>query len=51
MTRGHLTVMEPFVRGNSHFPASPFTKQSMGTGATVKDARRRSDSVTCVLSV
>lgn len=45
MTWGHLTVMEPFVRGNSHFPASPFTKQSMWTGATVKDARRRSDRV------
>lgn len=51
MTWGHLTVMEPFVHGNSHFPASPFTKQSMWTGATVRDARRRSDSVTCVLSV
>lgn len=48
MTWGHLTVMEPFVRGNSHFPASPFTKQSMWTGAMVKDVWRRSDSVMCV---
>lgn len=50
MTWGHLTVMEPFVRGNSHFPASPFTKQSMWTGAMVKDVWRRR-RVTCVLSV
>lgn len=51
MTRGHRAVMEPFVQGNSHFPASPFTQQSMWTGATVKAAWQRSDSATCVLSV
>lgn len=50
MTWGHLTVMEPFVRGNSHFPASS-TKQSMWTGVTVRDTWQRSDSVKCVLCV
>lgn len=45
MTRGHRAVMEPFVHGNSNFPASPFTQQSMWTAATVKAARQRSDSV------